>query len=494
MGRRLRIEPPLGRPVDEAVGRGPEVVGPDLGKPRLPGENGREPRVHGRGQRLVPEVGPAGRIGPAQKPDPLAQVPKVVAAAKQSLKNPPKILTEVAIQRAAGAVTFYESDLFTLSGETPATSSLAAPAKLAAAAMRDYLAYLKNDVLPRSTGDWRLGKAKFAEKLALELDAGLTADEVVTAAEAEAVRVEREMVTVARQLWPVRFPGVVTPPDDEAGGRECVRKVLADLGKDQSTPETLLADTVNTVAAVKQFIRDKRILTLPEPDQCRVIEMPEFQRGFSAAYLNPAPPLDPLASSLYAVSPPPAAWPAARRTAFFAEYNRAMLQVLTIHEAYPGHYVQLAYANRHPSLVRKVLYSGTFAEGWAVYTERMMLDQGYAANDPAVRLHQLKFYLRAVLNAILDHAMHCRNMSDADALKLLTERGYQTEGEAVGKIQRAKQSSVQLSTYFVGRTAFHRLRQTVQRARGDRFDLGKYHEEVLSHGTIPVMYLPGLVK
>ncbi len=424
----------------------------------------------------------------------IAEVPKVVAAAKLSLKNPPKILTEVAIQRAAGAAAFYDAGIFELAGESPGTSELAGPAKLAAAAMRDYEAFLRTDVLPRSTGEWRLGKAKFAEKLALELDSDLAADEVVKRAEAEAIRVEREMHTVARQLWGTLFPGVVIPVEDDAGRRELVSKVLAKLGEDKSTIDGLLGETQKTVAKITAFIRERNILTLPDPDRCRVIEMPEFQRGFSAAYLNPAPPLDPQAASLYAVSPPPSEWPEPRRQAFLAEYNRAMLQILTIHEAYPGHYVQLEYANRHPSLVRKVYSSGTFAEGWAVYTEQVMLDQGYAADTPAVRLHQLKFYLRAVLNAILDHRMHCDGMTDAEALKLLTERGYQTEGEAVGKVARAKQSSAQLSTYFVGRTAFVSLREQVQRTRGAAFDLAKYHEEVLSHGSIAVKYLPGLVK
>ena len=222
--------------------------------------------------------------------------------------------------------------------------------------------------------------------------------------------------------------------------------------------------------------------------------MPEFQRGFSAAYLNQAPPLDAKAKSLYAIAPPPSDWPADRQEAFFQEYNRSMLQILTIHEAYPGHYVQLDYSNRVDSLIRKVLSSGVFAEGWAVYTEQMMLDEGYGNGDLALRLHQLKFYMRAVLNAILDYRMHCSAMSDDEALALLVDRGFQTSGEAIGKIQRAKQSSCQLSTYFVGRTAFYRLRQSVQRARGEGFLLGPFHEEVLLKGTLPVKYLPELVK
>ena len=424
----------------------------------------------------------------------IAKVPAALAAAKKLLSTPPKILTEVAIRRALGAAAFYESDLYALSGETAATSELAAPAKLAAKAFKDYAEFLKTQVLPRSTGDWRLGEAKFAEKFALELDAGITPKQVVALAEAEAARVEAEIVVLARQLWATTAPGEAVPPDDEAGRRELVARVLAKVAEDRPTPETLLAETKASVAGIKAFITKANILTLPEPDRCRVIEMPEFQRGFSAAYLSPAPPLDPKAASLYAVSPPPADWPPARRAAFFGEYNRAMLQILTIHEAYPGHYVQLEYGNRNPSLIRKVYASGVFAEGWAVYTEQMMLDQGYAPGDVGVRLNQLKFYLRAVINAILDHKMHCAEMSDEEALKLLIGRGFQTEAEAVAKVQRAKQSSCQLSTYFVGRNAFYHLRQTVERARGKDFDLGKYHEEVLSHGTLPVKYLPGLVK
>lgn len=423
----------------------------------------------------------------------IAFVPKVVAAAKKNLKSPAKILTEVAIRQNKGSIAFYEKDIFGLAGETAATSPLAGPCKEAAAALKEYQEFLEKDLLPKSAGEWRIGKEKFAKKLELELNAGITADELLAAAEAEADRVEREMVVIARQLWSKLFPGKPVPPDDAAGRRALVADVLAGLGEDHGKPDELVADAKKTVAAIKQFIVDKKILTLPDPDRCQIIEMPEFQRGFSVAYLNPAPPFDPTAISMYAVAPPPSDWPASRQEALLREYNRPMLKILTIHEAYPGHYVQLEYANRNPSLVRKVLSSGVFAEGWAVYTEQMMLDQGYGNGDLSLRLHQLKFYMRAVLNTILDHKMHCTNFTDDDAMKLLVGRGFQTEGEAIGKVSRAKQSSTQLSTYFAGRTAFYRLRQAVSRKQGDTFDLGKYHEAVLSHGTLPVKYLPELL-
>ncbi len=424
----------------------------------------------------------------------IGQLPRIVAAAKAGLRNPPRVVVETAVRQNRGALAFYESGIYTLAGENPQVSELREPAGRAVAALKDYQKFLEEDLLPRSKGDWRLGKERFYRKLALELDAGLGADEVLAEAESEFGRVEREMYVVARQLWSGTFPGKPLPPDDAEGRTATIRAVLARLGREHGEPESLVADARATVARIKEFIAANDLLRLPEPDRCRVIEMPEFQRGNSTAYLNPAPPLDRDAASYYAVAPPPREWDTRRVESYLQEYNRYMLQILTIHEAYPGHYVQLAYSNRHPSFVRRVLSSGVFAEGWAVYTEQMMLDQGYGKGDPALRLHQLKWYLRTVANAILDHKMHCTNTSDDEALAFLTGRAFQSEGEAVAKIVRAKQSSCQLSTYFVGRTAFCRLRRQVQREQGDRFDLGRFHEAVLDHGTLPVKYLPELVR
>jgi uncharacterized protein (DUF885 family) len=421
-------------------------------------------------------------------------IPKVVAAARQSLRNPPRQLTETAIKQVKGAINFYESGIFALSGEAATGTSLAGPCRAAVAALKELEQFLEKELLSRSTGDWRLGKDKFYRKLELELDAGLSADEVIRVAESEAIRVEREMVVIARQLFSKLFPRQALPADDAIGRRALVQMVLGKLADDHGSTESLVSDAKKTVDKIRRFITEKDILRLPEPDRCQVVEMPEFQRGQSTAYLNSAPPLDPKANSVYAVSPPPKEWDARTVDSYFREYNRSMLQILTIHEAYPGHYVQLEYSNRCPSKIRKLLWSGAFVEGWAVYTEQMMLDQGYGDGDLSLRLHQLKFYLRAVLNALLDHKMHCGTMTDEEVIDLLINRGFQSEGEAKGKVVRAKQSSCQLSTYFVGRTAHYRLRQQIQRELGDAFDLGRYHEAVLDFGSLPLKYLPDLVR
>lgn len=424
----------------------------------------------------------------------MGQIPRVLAAARANLGNPPRVVVETAIRQNRGAIAYYEHGIFQLAGETPSLSELGPAAKPVVAALKEYQKFLEEELLPRATGDWRIGKEKFARKLELELDAGLTADQVLREAEAEFERVERDMYVIARQLWSRTHPGKPLPPDDVEGRRDTIRLVLAELNRDHGKVEDLVSDARATVARIKEFIAANDILRLPDPDRCQIIEMPEFQRGNAVAYLNPAPPLDANAASVYAVSPPPRDWDARRVASFLEEYNRYMLQILTIHEAYPGHYVQLEYSNRHPSLIRRVLQSGVFAEGWAVYTEQMMLDQGYGKGDLALRLNQLKWYLRSVANAILDHKMHCTPMTDEEALAFLTQRAFQSEGEARLKIIRAKQSSCQLSTYFVGRTAFYRLRQEVQRELGEKFELGRFHEAVLAHGTLPVKYLPELVR
>lgn len=424
----------------------------------------------------------------------MAQIPKVIAAARENLKNPPAVFLDTAIRQNQGAIGFYEKDLFEFAGETPQREALKAAARRVVAALQEYQKFLENDLRPRAQGEWRLGRERFYRKLEIELDAGLTAPQVLADAESEFDRVERDMYAIARQLWSRHFPKQALPPDDAAGRRATIQRVLTEVAQTHSTADSVVADVRGVVDRVRAFIRDADILRLPDPDQCQIIEMPEFQRGNSTAYMNSSPPLDPKAAGYYAVSPPPRDWDANRVRSYFEEYNAQMLQILTIHEAYPGHYVQLEYANRNPSLIRRVLQSGVYIEGWAVYTEQTMVDQGYGEGSLPLRLTQLKFYLRAVANAILDHKMHCMKLTDDEALRFLTERAYQSEGEARLKIIRAKQSSAQLSTYFVGRMAMYRLRQQVQREMGDRFQLGAYHEAVLDPGAVPVKYLPELTR
>jgi uncharacterized protein (DUF885 family) len=424
----------------------------------------------------------------------IRQVPQAVAAARLNLKNPPRVQLETAIQQNRGAIGFYEAEVFELAGKTRQLPTLKAAAAEAVTALKQHQEFLEKELLPTAHGEWRIGREKFNRKFELETDAGMTAEEIYADAQAEFTRVRNDMYVIARQAWSGYFPREPLPPDDVEGRRAAVERVMKRIAQDHGKPENLVRDTRKTVDRIKQFITAADILRLPQPDQCRIIEMPEFQRGNSTAYMNSPPPLDTKAIGFYAVSPPPKSWDAAKVRSFLEEYNDHMLQVLTIHEAYPGHYVQGEYANRVPSLIRKVLASGVYVEGWAVYTEQMMLDQGYGKGDLALRLSQLKFYLRAVANTILDYRMHCEKMTDEEVMDLLVNQAFQSEGEARLKVIRSKQSSVQLCTYFTGRMAHYRLHQQIQRELGNKFSLAQFHEAVLSCGAVPVKFLPEIVR
>jgi len=423
----------------------------------------------------------------------MAQIPKVVAFARENLRHPLKPHTETAIRQNRGAIAFYEHDIFDFAGPTSQLAALKTASAAAAARLKEYQNFLEHDLLPRANDQWRLGAKKFSRKLDLELDAAVSADQVMADAESEFARVQNDMYVVARQLWSRYFPGRPLPPDDPPGRRETIRKVLEAVGKEHCRPEDLAAEMKQRVTRLKKFIEANDIVRML-PDHCQVVVMPEFRRGNSTAYMEAPPPLDPNARGQLAVSPPPSDWDARRIESYLEEYNNHMLDVLAIHEGFPGHSVQLEFMNQNPSLIRRVLQSGVYIEGWAVYTEQMMVDQGYGQGDLGLRLSQLKFFLRSVANTILDHKMHCSNMSDEEALQFLVQDCFQSDGEARLKIVRAKQSSCQLSTYFVGRMAHYRLRQQIERELGDKFQLGRYHEAVLVPGAVPVKYLPELVR
>jgi len=424
----------------------------------------------------------------------MAQMPRIIAEAERSLTHPAKPILETAIRQNIGAINFYEKDIFNFAGETAQQKQLEAAAAKVVDELKDYQKFLEGPARARAEDNWRLGKAKFDKKFELETDAGITAEQNLANAKAEFAHVQTQLYDISLQLWPQYFPKQILPPDDPPGRREVIMKVIQAVNQEHGEASNLVSDARATVNEIKTFIRSHNYLRLPEPDRCAVVEMPEFRRGNSLAYLDNAPPLDPKAVSMYAVSPPPSDWTPEEVRSFLEEYNSHMLKILTIHEAYPGHYVQLEYANRNPSLIRRVIQSGPYIEGWAVYGEVTMLNEGFGDGDLKLRLMQLKFYLRAVANSIFDYQMHCTKMTDAEAMKFLTQDAYQSEGEAKLKIIRAKQSSVQLSTYFVGRMAHYQLHQEIQRELGDKFNLADYHQAVLDTGSIPPKYLPELVR
>jgi uncharacterized protein (DUF885 family) len=266
---------------------------------------------------------------------------------------------------------------------------------------------------------------------------------------------------------------------------------LALASADRPARDGMVEFARETLAETTAFVRQRDFVTMPvEP--LEIILMPEFQRGVAVAYCDSPGPLDKGQHTFYAVSPVPADWTDAQVDSFLREYNKRSIANLTIHEAMPGHYLQIAHSNRYPSVLRAALGSGPFIEGWAVYAERVMREQGFRGGDPLMKLVQLKWYLRAVTNAIMDSAIHVDGMTREEAMQLMTETGFQEEREAAGKWVRAQLTSAQLSTYFVGYQEHSDMRAEAERRLGAKFDLKQYHDKVLSFGSPPVRFVRAL--
>jgi len=228
-------------------------------------------------------------------------------------------------------------------------------------------------------------------------------------------------------------------------------------------------------------------------DPVRIITMPEFQQGVAVAYCDSPGPLEKGLPTFYAVSPIPKDWNDKQVESFLREYNSRMIHLLSIHEGIPGHYLEGSFSARFPSTLRATLRSGLFAEGWAVYSERMMRESGYLDNDPLFKLVQLKFYLRTIANALLDQGLHVDGMTREQAMTLMTHDAFQQEREAAGKWIRAQLSSAQLPTYFVGVQEQLDMREAVRAAWGPKFTLKAYHDTVMTYGAPPVRFVREMI-
>jgi uncharacterized protein (DUF885 family) len=279
-----------------------------------------------------------------------------------------------------------------------------------------------------------------------------------------------------------------TPEKPSAAQRQRAIRAALELAYAQRPKRDAVLDAARAALAdTTRFVRDKNLVTLPD-EPLEIIEMPEFQRGVALAYCDSPGPLEPALKTFFAVSPIPAQWTRAQTDSFLREYNSRSIHDLTIHEAMPGHYLQLAHSNRYPSTLRAVLSSSPFVEGWAVYAERMMIEQGYMDGDPLMRLIQLKWYVRSIVNALLDQAVHVDGITRDAAMRLLMDSAFQEEREAAGKWTRAQLSSAQLPVYFVGAQEHFALREEARQRAGDAFDLKGYHDKVLSFGSPPVRF------
>ena len=429
--------------------------------------------------------------------DRLEQFPRLFRQIRATLepKRVPKIHAETAIKQNRGVLSVLDNLVEPNLPELPENqrNRLKRAMTTARATVEEHQQWLESELLPNAQGDFRLGLQLYDRKLAFTLKTPLTRAQIRERAEQELGRVRDQMYHISRQVYEQKYTYTEFPTAPSAAYKQAIIRACLELAYLDTPEADEIVDAAKcSLELATAFVREKDLLTLP-PDPVEIIVMPEFKRGVSLAYCDSPGPLDVGLKTFYAVAPLPEDWTDEQVQSFLREYNVRSIHDLTMHEAMPGHFLQLAHSNRYPGKLRAVLSSGVFIEGWAIYSERMMIDEGFLGGDPLMRLINLKWYLRGIGNAIIDQAIHTEGMTRQEAMRLMMEDTFQEEREAAAKWVRAQLTSTQLSTYFVGTIEHFDLRRDIQRAWGSKFDLKTYHDKILSYGSPPVQYVRALV-
>ena len=427
----------------------------------------------------------------------MQKIPALLAQARENLDpaRVPKVHAETVAKQNAGILSIVETFI------TPNLKDLSEADRQKADAAIDGLkkavaehqAWLDKTLVPNAKGDFRIGQALYDQKLQFALLSSLSRADIKQRAEGELKRVREEMYGIARTVLKDK-PGAPalpeTPTADEQ--QKAIEAALELAYAERPARDKVVPDAEAALAQATEFVRKHDLVTLPDAP-VEIIEMPEFQRGVAVAYCDSPGPLDKNLKTFYAVSPIPDEWDQKQVDSFLREYNSRMIHLLSIHEGTPGHYLEGWHSAKFPSTLRAVLRSGMFAEGWAVYTEKMMSDAGYLDNDPLFHLVQMKFYLRTIANAILDQGVQVDGWTREQAMDLMVRQTFQQEREASGKWTRAQLTSAQLPTYFVGVQEHFDMRKAAEAKQGAQFNLKAYHDQVLSYGAPPVRFVRQLM-
>lgn len=407
----------------------------------------------------------------------LSLIPALIEQAKTNLADSPEVWTRVAHEENDGNIALID---VTLRSKAPPNLKVdydkaAGPALFA---LRSFNGYLKDDLAKRKS-DWRLGKQRYSQKFAYTLIAGKTPEEVLSEAEAALKDARDQMAKLAAP--------------------HSIREALDAIAKQHTTPEHFMDEARNGLDVATEFVRQKHLVTLPSRNNLQVIPTPEFMRGtYGVAGFNPAPAFEPQLGAFYWVTPIPHDWPKERIDSKLREYNKFGLMQITIHEAMPGHYVQFEVAdNLEPKsrrALRNIFGNVPYVEGWALYTQQMMSEEGFMDNSVELRLTFYKQLLRSIANAILDIRLQTMDMTDQQALDLMINDTFQEKEEATAKLQRAQLSSCQLPTYFVGLRGWLDTREEYKRRKGSAFVLSEFHDMALKESAVPLPTLGPLLR
>jgi len=414
----------------------------------------------------------------------MAFIPAYYKEAEKELKNPAVELTNLAIEQHLGGVGVIETDFADSLKKTnipEATKKLMLDrAKLSADAIKGYADFLKNmkNDKPRS---FRLGKDLYEDKFKYEIQATETAQQVFNAAVDRKVYMHHEMAKISIKLWPKYFGNKPMPADT----LDIIGQMIDTISTKHVRPDEFQSAIEQILPKLTAFVKEKNLVTLDPTKPLVVRKEPGYMAGVAGASMSSPGPYDAGQNSYFNVGSL-SGWAPERAESYLREYNQYMLQILCIHEAIPGHYVQLVYANKTPSMIKSIFGNNAMVEGWAVYSEQMMMDNGYDNFEPEMLLMWYKWNLRSSCNTILDYSVHCLNMPKQQAITLLTHEAFQQPAEAENKWKRVSVTSVQLDSYYTGFKEIMDLREEWKAKQGDKYNLKEFNEKFLSYGNAPV--------
>jgi len=414
----------------------------------------------------------------------MLNVPLYYKEAEKNIKNPVVELTDLAIEQHQGGLSVFGADFADSLKKTKIPEAtqkqMLDRAKLCTDAVNEYASFLKNlkNDHPRS---FRLGKDLYEDKFKYELQASETAQQIYNAAVERKKLVHHEMAKITLKLWPKYFGTQLKPTDT----LDMIAKMIDTLSVKHARPDEFQVTITQLLPKLTTFVNQKDLLTMDPTKPLVVRKEPGYMAGVAGASMSSPGPYDNAQNSYFNVGSL-AGWAPEKAESYLREYNQYIIQILCIHEAIPGHYVQLVYSNKAPSMIKSIFGNGAMVEGWAVYSEQIMLDNGFGNNDPEMWLMWYKWHLRSVCNTILDYSVHCQNMPKQNAMTLLMHEAFQQQAEAEGKWKRVSVSSVQLDSYFTGYKEIMDLRDDWKSKQGDKYTLKEFNEKFLSYGSAPV--------
>lgn len=414
-------------------------------------------------------------------------IPKYYEQAKKNITNAVPELTRLAIDQNLGGIETLSKALI----DSVMNSSLSPFDKsdilehnmIAIRAIKDYAKFLEKN-LPQYNKSFRIGKEFYEIKYAFEIQSEYTAEEMYKKALERASFIHGEMFKISDSLW-TKYYGTTTKPTDTLA---LIRQILDTIVTQHVSADSFQIAIESQIPELEKFVTEKNLLYLDPNKPLVVRKEPAHLAGIAGASISAPGPYDTSGNTYYNVGTF-TGWTPEKIESYLREYNHFTLQILNIHEAVPGHYTQLVYANKAPSMIKSIFGNNAMIEGWAVYTEQMMLENGYGDNAPEMWLMWYKWNLRTVYNMIIDYEIHTQDAQEDKIVEKLTREAFQEMTEATNKWKRASVTNIQLTSYYTGYEEIKDLREIYKKKKGKSFDLKSFHETFLSMGSIPVKYI-----